>query len=277
MQIDYNGGVINFSQDSMHDVVNSAFKTYDEYLDVQMKSCGKARKYFEICYYFETCHYSNFSGQLLRFDNQSNKAIFNRIMINGMYDDGIGFYGKEDHVWMEKEDFAQFEPSDCINFNAEIYRYRRMKNGRLIDYGIRKPTEITRIDSYSIPTDEQLIDQQINQLVCETCKYYDNCFMGNCIANEQERKERFNLLKNFQPGKFTPTTVALAYELEYRMLQQTGGIKLDEKDPNYVDMKKFADICNSQPIYYVGSPEEAIARMLHPEKPRIYINNKKNK
>ena len=89
--------------------------------------------------------------------------------------------------------------------------------------------------------------------------------------NEQEREARFQLLKNFQPGKFTPFTVLLAYELEYRMFLQTGGIALSEKDPNFKIMKKLISICESYPVYYTGNVKEAFAKMTLPEKARIYI------
>ena len=122
---DYKGGFINFNPESMNDVENGEFRSYDEYLDVQMHSCGKTRKYFELCYFYSV--YVDFAGQILRFDKEKTRVLFKRIMINGAYCDGITFYGKEDHVWMEKSDFEGFKPGDCVSFEAEIYRYMRKK------------------------------------------------------------------------------------------------------------------------------------------------------
>lgn len=36
-------------------------------------------------------------------------------------------------------------------------------------------------------------------------------------------------------------------------------------------MIKLVEICSSQPAYYSGNPQEAMMRMISPEKPRIYI------
>ena len=267
----YGKGVIDFAPESMENITNGNFKSYDEYLVVQRDSCGKNRRYFEMCYYHIGGAYADFKGKILRFDETKGKVLFKRIMLNGMYGDGTGFYGKEDHVWMDKADFEELSVNDCVQFEADIYRYMRKKDGKLIDYGLQNPKEIRKIESYEVPTDEELIDQQLNQLVCETCRYQEQCYLGMCIANKQEREARFQLLKNFQPGKFTPFTVLLAYELEYRMFLQTGGITLSEKDPNFKIMKKLISICKSYPVYYMGDVKEAFAKMTLPEKARIYI------
>jgi hypothetical protein len=190
-----------------------------------------------------------------------------------MYHDGISFFGKEDHVWMDKEPFANYSVGDCLRFSADICRYLRTGNGKSIDYDLEKPRLIRKIPSYEVPTDQELVDQQIEQIVCETCRYYEHCYMGMCIANEHERKERIDTLKSLEPGKFTPLTVMLAYELEYRMWMQMGGIRLDKKDPKYDVMKKFIEICVSHPVYYTGDVEEAFFKLTYPEKPRMYIED----
>ena len=172
---------------------------------------------------------------------------------------------------MDMQPFQDFSIGDCIMFSATIYRYLKTSGGKRIAFGLRSPEFIRKIDSYEIPTDEQLIDQQIKQLVCEACRYCDNCYMDNCIANEQERKERFEILKSLEPGKFTPLTVVLAYELEYRMMLQTGGFILDKKDKNYPVMKRLVEICESHPIHYYGNVRDAFFRIMNPDKSRIYI------
>ena len=272
MRMNWGKGYIDFSPESMSEVEKGAFKSYDEYLDVQERSCRECRRYFAMCYYNSYGH--DFKGKLKRFDKTRGKAVFQRIMVEGMYGDGIGFYGKEDHVWMDSEPFAEYAPGDCVRFTADIYRYMKHGNdGKMIDFGLRNPEYIKKLDDYAVPTDEDLVNQQIEQLVCETCRYYDHCYMGMCIANPDERRERTETLKSLEPGKFTPRTVLLAYELEYRMLLQMGGIKLDKNDPHYSVMKKFVEICESHPVYYTGNAKEAFARMTYPEKPRLYIGD----
>ena len=267
--VQHDGGIINFSPDSMAEVEKGAFRSYDEYLEVQRRSCRESRKYFEMCYYHP--YVCDYKGRIDRYDSSNGKLLFQRIMIDGMYNDGIGFRGKEDHVWMDAAPFADYEPGDCIGFDAEIYRYMKQGNGKLIDYGLRFAANVHKIDGYEVPTDEDLVNQQIDQLVCETCRYYDHCFMGNCIANEDERRKRTELLKSLEPGKFTERTVMLAYELEYRMFLQMGGFRLDKKDKNYPVMKRLVEICSQEPVYYTGDIEEALMRMTMPEKPRMYI------
>ena len=264
----YQNGRIDFSPDSMQDVENGDFKSYDEYLEVQKRSSSKVRQFFELCYYHVSGLTADFKGQILRFDQRKNKVIFKRIMVNGMYGDGIGFVGKKDHVWIDRTGFESFQPGDCLRFEADIYRYMRKGNGKRIDYGLRNPDNIEKIDSYEVPTDEQLIDQQIEQLVCETCRYFDHCYFGMCVTNEEER---FETLKNFQPGKFTPFTVMLAYELEYRFIMQTKNFRCDPTKPNFPIIKKMLEICQEHPVYYVGNPQEAFVKMLFSDKPRMYI------
>ena len=116
----YQNGRIDFSPDSMRDVENGDFKSYDEYLEVQKRSCDKVRQFFELCYYHVSGSSADFKGQILRFDQQKNKVLFKRIMVNDMYGDGIGFVGKEDHVWMDRTGFELFNPGDCLWVEADI-------------------------------------------------------------------------------------------------------------------------------------------------------------
>lgn len=264
-------GYIDFSSDGMKQVKDGENLSYNEYLEIQHDSCDDCRQYFAMSYFDNLMCY--FKGQIDRFDVSKNKVVFKRLFVDGEYSDGIGFFGKEDHVWMDMHPFEDFSVGDCIRFSATIYRYLKTGGGKRIAFGLMKPEFIQKIDSYEVPTDEQLIDQQINQLVCETCRYYDHCFMESCIANEQERKERFNTLKSLEPGRFTPFTVMLAYELEYRIMLQTGGFRLDKSDKNYVTMKRLIEICESHPTYYYGDVQDALIRMMHPDKPRLYIED----
>lgn len=262
-------GWVDFSPDGMDRIRNGAFRSYKEYLEVQKKSCESCRVYFAMCSMAGSIT-DSFIGRLDRFDPMKEHVLFRRIMVNGMFSDGIGFFGKEDHVWMDAEPFSEYQPGDCLSFRAEIFRYMRQNPEKRIDYGLECPTEIRKVESYHVPTDEELVNQQIEQLVCETCRYEKHCYFRECLMNEAVRTERIALLKSLEPGRFTPLTVLLAYELEYRFLMQTGGLRTEQvKNPEVSE--RFVAICESQPVYYVGDPQEAIVRMLYPEKPRLYI------
>lgn len=52
---------------------------------------------------------------------------------------------------------------------------------------------------------------------------------------------------------------------------KNGSITIKEDDPHKDEMIKLIEICNSQPAYYSGNSQEALLRMISPEKPRIYI------
>lgn len=262
--MNYQSGFIDFDPEGMDRVINGSFKNYNEYLEVQKRSIN-SRRYLGMIY---LCGYeADFKGTIDRFDERG-KLLFIKIMVSGMYHDGNGFYGTEDHVWMESSPFKGYTAGDSVHFSAEIYCYMKHNNGKLIDYGLRNPMDIVKISPYDIPTEDQLIEQEISRLVCETCMYGEQCY-GFCIANEEERRKQFNTLKNFDPRRFTPLTVMLAYELEYRFMLQTGMFDMNSEDPQ---MKKFIKICMEEPIHYIRSPEEAVSRLLYPEKPRIYIN-----
>ena len=93
----------------------------------------------------------------------------------------------------------------------------------------------------------------------------------NCIVDKKVVSERIELLKRLQPGKFTPYTVLLAYELEYHLMAQCGPIKINEFKPDLYIMKRIVEICKSQPIHYTANILEPFIKMLNPKKPRIYI------
>ena len=73
MQSEY--GTIDFDPDSMGDVVGGDKLTYDEYLDILMRSGKNVRGWFEMCY-FETA--LEFAGQVEKI-NKDN-ICFKRYM-----------------------------------------------------------------------------------------------------------------------------------------------------------------------------------------------------
>ncbi len=177
------GGVVCFDPDSMKKVVGTEKMTYDEYLDAQIRSLGQYRSYFEMCYFNFAM---GFQGQIERITN--NYVCFERIFVSGMFSDGDMFEGKEDHVWLDKYGFESFQVGDCVEFSAEVYRYVKTGNGKLIDYSLRKPEGIKRIESYQFPSDDKLLKQEINRIICETCFFSKQCNKTFCMLNPKERK-----------------------------------------------------------------------------------------
>lgn len=273
MLVNYRGGVIDFSPQSMKNVKHGSFKSYNDYLNTQKRSCDVCRTYFEMCYNHDfDCR---FYGRVKKVNANKRLILFSRIMVDGLYHDGIGFEGKEDHVWIRVNDVSKFKLNNCYSFDAEIYRYMKHgKNGKIIDYALQNLSEVEKMSDYSVPTDEELVDQQVRQLAYETSRYYDHLTLNNYdIINKKEFEERVKLLKSLEPGKFTPNTVLLAYELEYRMFLQTGGMKISPDDPDIDVKKRFIKIVRSQPVNYVGNVREAFMRIMSPDKPRLYVGD----
>ena len=134
----------------------------------------------------------------LEFDGQiekiTNRAIcFKRIFVSGMYDDGMCFDGKEDHVWMPKEGFEIYKVGDCLTFFAEVYWYVKTGNGKRIDFALRNPQRIKKIDSYELPTDDELMLQSIDAIICETCYLNEHC-SGYCVLSKQKKVLRQSML-----------------------------------------------------------------------------------
>lgn len=182
-------GIINFNPEDMKDVVGGKRLTYDEYLDIMKESGNKTRHYFELCYY--NCLEYDFKGQIEK--KSKGNICFKRIF--GMYNDGTFFDGKEDHVWMSKDGFEKYKVGDCLSFTAEIYRYLKTGNGKIIYFSLKNPKDINRIDEYQIPSDDDLLMQIIDQFVCEeVCMFNKHCYMGMCIANTEWRENMKNIL-----------------------------------------------------------------------------------
>ena len=110
-----------------------------------------------------------------------------------MYDDGMCFDGKEDHVWMPKEGFEIYKVGDCLTFFDEEYRYVKTGNGKRIDFALRNPQRIKKIDSYELPTDDELMLQSIDAIICETCYLNEHC-SGYCVLSKQKKVLRQSML-----------------------------------------------------------------------------------
>lgn len=174
-------GNIDFSLNGKVDIVGSEKLSYDDYLDIQIQSYGKQRSWFAMCYYNIPCE---FMGCI---EKKTKKNIcFKRIYVSGMYPDGDCFEGKEDHVWMDIQGLEDFKVGDCASFYADVYRYIKTGNGKILDYSLRNPQGIKRIASYELPSDDDLIKQSINQILCETCYLSEHCNKVYCLRNQEE-------------------------------------------------------------------------------------------
>ena len=169
----------------MKDVVGGENLTYNDYLDIMKESGNKTRKYFELCYY--DSFYNHFKGQIEK--KSKGRICFKRIFVSGMYGDGFCFEGREDHVWMEDKGFEPYAVGDCLSFTAEIYRYLKTGKGKSIDFALRNPDDIVSIDAYELPSDDDLLLQSIDQMICEVCMFNEHCYMGMCIADKEWREE----------------------------------------------------------------------------------------
>ena len=193
--LDY-GGMILFDPASRRNVAGAEKFSYDDYLDVQFASLGKKhRTYFADCFFNEVM--SPFKGQIERVNPKH--ICFKRIFFSGMYPDGTTFDGKEDHVWMDKSGFEEYAVGDRVSFGAEVYRYVKTGNGKLIDYGLRNPTGIQKIEAYELPSDDELIMQEVEQLICETCFLSEQCNRNYCMIDPKQKRllkqEMFRVIK----------------------------------------------------------------------------------
>ena len=191
-------GLIDFDPQGKDDMVRGDALSYDEYLDLQMQSGKRVRTYFEICYY--DADFFSFKGRIKRINTKKQLLCFERIFVEGLYGDGDGFSGKEDHVWMDMEPFEEYQVGDCLSFGGEIYRYLKTKNGKQISFGIREPYDIKKIESYELPSDDDMLMQAVDQMICEVCMFNEHCYMGMCIANEEWREGMRKTLFNAAKG-----------------------------------------------------------------------------
>lgn len=190
------GGIILFDPASQRSVVGAEKFSYNDYLDVQFASLGKKhRPYFADCFLNAVMSY--FKGQIEKV--KPKHICFKRIFISGMYTDGTMFDGKEDHVWMDKSGFEECAVGDSVSFCAEVYRYVKTGNGKLIDYGLRNPTGIQKIEAYELPSDDELIMQEVEQLICETCFLSEQCYRNYCMMDPKKKRllkqEMFRVIK----------------------------------------------------------------------------------
>ena len=169
-------GLLFFAPDSRKEVVGAEKMCYDEYLEAQFLTLRQQQR-MGFVKSFLYCPLE-FKGQVEKI--RKNYICFGRIWVLGMYLDGEVFEDKEDHVWIQKNGFEDFQVGESVSFHAEVYRYIKRKNGRQIDYGLRNPWEVQKIFSYQLPSEEELTMQETGRLRCEVCLYREQCW-GICL------------------------------------------------------------------------------------------------
>ena len=174
------GGSIDFDPDGLKSIANGEKLTYDDYLDAQIQAIGKTHTGFQTCFYNIPLE---FKGCVEKITEKH--ICFQKIFISGMYPDGFCFEDKEQHVWMDLSGFEAFKIGDCVSFHADTYRYLKTGNGKMIDFGIRNPVSVKRIDSYALPTDDELLDQMLDSIVCESCFLFDFCNKQQCFVDKK--------------------------------------------------------------------------------------------
>ena len=82
----YDDRFVNFDPDSKNDIVGGEKLTYDEYIDIQMRSPNDKGSLF-ICAIYTPI--SDFYGTIARRSKDKKRICFNRIFFTYMYPDGM--------------------------------------------------------------------------------------------------------------------------------------------------------------------------------------------
>lgn len=189
-------GIIFFDRELSKGIVGGDYLTYEDFIDLQLQTKLEFRSSFFMCWVYTPME---FKGEVETF--AKGKICFKRIYDEYMLPDTSIHMGKEDHVWMSSEGFGKLNKGDCVSFFAEVYRYIKKSDGKKLDYGLRNPEDIKKINKYDLPTEKELLMQEIDSMICETCDMADFCgTRSNCIKNPKERqllkKQMYEILKS---------------------------------------------------------------------------------
>lgn len=188
------GGAIFFGETSMSGLEGGEGLGYDEYLDIQKQSLGKIRA--GLIPAFADHGLVTIRGRIGKIDRVKKMVCFPEAWISAW--DGPEYMAnsrpvpdytpaKEGNLWMALDGFDNFRVGDCVSFTAEVYRFVRLRNDPsrhpVIDFGVRNPENIKKEDEKDLPTEEDLLEFRISQILCEMCMYEDHCY-GHCIASD---------------------------------------------------------------------------------------------
>ena len=188
-------GILFFDRESLKGIVGGEKLTYEDYIDLQIQTKLDFRSSFFMCWVYTPM---GFKGEVETFGK--GKICFKRIYDEYMLPDMSIHLGKEDHVWMDAAGFGKLEKGDCVSFFAEVYRYIKKSDGKKLDYGLRNPEGMEKINKYDLPSDDDLLMQEIDSMLCETCNMADFCSSrSNCMRDPKERKllkkQMFDIIK----------------------------------------------------------------------------------
>ena len=48
---------------------------------------------------------------------------------------------------------------------------------------------LKEVDDYELPSNDDLLVQSIDQIICEACVFNEHCYVGMCIADQEWREE----------------------------------------------------------------------------------------
>lgn len=146
---------------------NGTNVSYDDYLDLQRISFYKdIRSHF--LWIYLNLGVGDFCGKI-------TKANDNYFCFNKIYSDAMDMYdctfssGVEQHVWIERKGLDGFGVGDCVSFSAEVYQYVKKNGGLGLDFGLRNLSNVKRIEEYKLPSERDMLDEQVTKLLYDTC------------------------------------------------------------------------------------------------------------
>ena len=103
---------------------------------------------------------------------------------------------------MLANDFGDLKKGDCVSFFAEPYRYIKTGNGKKLDFGLKNAVNIKKINKYDLPSDEELMLESVDGIICETCYLNEQCSRLCCNRNPKELKTiKENMMKMLKANK----------------------------------------------------------------------------
>ena len=111
---------------------------------------------------------------------------------------------------MDIKPFENYQEGDCLSFGGEIYCYLKTRNGKQISFGIRAPYGISKIESYELPTDDDMLMQAVDQMICEVCMFNEYCYMGMCMltfVKEHHTIENVSIMPSNGNMQFTKQSI----------------------------------------------------------------------
>lgn len=181
----YKHEYVDFSPTHAKEVVGAQTIGYDKYIRTQIQSIGKQRTWFKACHYgiIEKSEIvTKFKGKVKRKTN--NRICFEYVYVYGEGQGG-SIAGHEKNVWMKKAGFPGAKPGDCFEFDAETYVYISNEHGKILDYGLRNPRNVRRIEPSELRKPNLKASWNATdlpeQLECETCLFNEQCDGVNCL------------------------------------------------------------------------------------------------